>query len=231
MKQISPRSLECHKKDVIALRNWLQGRNYGMAAFALEYASRYHTSKRKDKITPEFNHMVLMTSLARTLSDKFSFCEETLSTTLLHDLPEDIEGITFEKIEKDFKKEWNVQKPIYEREGLKRFKIKRFMKALRNITKKYDGVKIPPEVYYEKMKDDPVCSIVKGIDRLHNLATCGKVFDHKKKKQYIKETEEYILPMIKQAQRNFPQQNNVYENIKLMLKIVINTIEDSFDLE
>ena len=224
MTHISPRNLDTHKKDVIAIRNWLHGRNFGMASFALEYASRYHTNKRKDQLTPEFNHMIIIASYLRTLSDGFSFREETLALAFLHDLPEDYD-ISFEKIESDFKKEWEIQEKVYSRENLESFNVSRMMTALRLLTKKYNKTVTPPDVYFPAMENDPIASIVKGVDRIHNFATCGSVFSDVKKQSYIKETELFILPMIKQAQRNYPQQNNVYENIKLVLKMQMDLIE------
>ena len=226
MSYISPRNKETHKKDVVAIRNWMHGRNFGMASFALEYASRFHTSSRKDKLTPEFNHMIIIASYLRTLSDGFSYREETLALAFLHDLPEDYD-ISFEKIEQDFKNEWEIQEKIYSRENLDLFDIPKMMAALRLLTKKYNKTVTPPDIYFSAMETDPIASIVKGVDRIHNFATCGNIFSPTKKQSYMKETELFILPMIKQAQRNFPQQNNVYENIKLVLKMEMDLIEAS----
>lgn len=225
--QLSPRSKSSHKKDVIAIRNWLHGRNFGMASFALEYASRYHNSKRKDKITPEFNHMIIIASYLRTLSDFTSYREEAIALAFLHDLCEDYD-ISFEKVQKDFEDEWEIQKLLYEREKLVTFNINKMIASLRLLTKKYNGTVTPPDKYFKAMENDPIASIVKGVDRIHNFASCGSVFSSTKKKQYIKETVTFILPMLKQSQRNFPHQNNVYENIKLVLKISIDLIESSF---
>jgi hypothetical protein len=43
-------------------------------------------------------------------------------------------------------------------------------------------------------------------------------FDLAKQQEYIQETEEYILPALKEARRRFPHQEPAYENIKHMLQ-------------
>lgn len=227
---LSPRSQDSHKKDVNAMKNWLHGRNFAMASFALEYAAKFHIQKRKDLITPEFNHMIIIASYIRTMSDLMTFREEALAVAFLHDLCEDY-NVTFEQIEKDFNEAWSMQSITYKREGLREFDVSRFIEALKLITKKYQGKKTPTEEYFSAMMNNPIASIVKGADRLHNLASCGCVFTDEKKREYVKETEQFILPMIKQAQRNFPHQNNIYENIKLVLKIEIDLIESTISKE
>jgi len=59
---------------------------------------------------------------------------------------------------------------------------------------------------------------VKGADRIHNVQTMLGVFDLAKQQEYIHETEEYILPTLKEARRRFPHQEPAYENIKHMLQ-------------
>lgn len=65
------------------------------------------------------------------------------------------------------------------------------------------------------------CVKIKGIDRVHNLTTMLGGFKPQKRVEYIQETQEYVLPMLKQARRNFPDQECVYENLKF---IIINQI-------
>lgn len=43
-------------------------------------------------------------------------------------------------------------------------------------------------------------------------------FTKEKQLSYTEETEKFVLPMLKTARRNFPEQESVYENEKLLLK-------------
>jgi len=44
------------------------------------------------------------------------------------------------------------------------------------------------------------------------------VFSKEKQKSYMKDVEDYFLPMIKKASYNFPNQTSAYFNIKHLLK-------------
>src|SRR4051812_21004615 len=78
-----------YNKLYISLRYFLLGREFYMAADALQFASQYHIGTRKDGITPEFQHQIEITHYLRTLLPSMMFPEETLAAALLHDVPED----------------------------------------------------------------------------------------------------------------------------------------------
>ena len=62
-----------------------------------------------------------------------------------------------------------------------------------------------------------IASVVKGADRIHNVQTMIDVFTYEKQKEYIRETQEFIVPMLKEARRRFPRQEPAYENIQHVL--------------
>lgn len=221
--QLAPRSDENFKKDINTIRQWLLGRNFAMAAFVLEYTLKLHNRRRKDN-SHEFSHQVHQALFARTLSAYFTYPEETFCAIWLHDTKEDL-PISFEEIEKTVRDKYNSMRIIYEREKLTPFNIELMMSAVKALTKEYNGVKLPSEEYFGVLAGDEIASLAKGFDRMHNLLSMGKAFNFKKQKEYIEETEKYILPMIKKAQKEFPHQNNAYENIKLVLKTQVNIIE------
>ncbi len=75
------------------------------------------------------------------------------------------------------------------------------------------------------MATDPIASIGKGGDRMHNLQSMIGVFTKDKQKNYVTEAENKIIPMLKLARRNFPQQELAYENIKLVLNTQMQLIK------
>ena len=184
-------------KLAISLRYYLLGCKYFQALKAMEFAAKFHTGMRKDGKTPEFSHQMLIVQYLRTLHSGLLEPEDTFSSGFLHDTPED-HDVGFDEIENKF--------------GAK------IAKSVRLLTKKYRGTVIPEQYYYEQIAEDSIASIVKGGDRNHNISTMVGTFTREKQLSYIEETEKFVLPMLKTARRNFPEQESVYENEKLLLK-------------
>ena len=133
-------------KKIVTLRYWLLGRGYHVALAALEFAAKFHTGTRKDGHTPEFDHQVTIALYIRTIADLLDYPEETLAAVFLHDVCED-HDVGFDEIEAKFGR--------------------RIRDAVIRLTKVHRGVKVPPEVYFSKMAEDAIASVVKGADRMH----------------------------------------------------------------
>ena len=132
----------------------------------------------------------------KSISTSLEYPEETLATVFLHDVCEDYD-IGFEEIETRF--------------GGK------VLQAVQLLTKKFRGYRKPDTEYYREITGDKIASVTKGADRIHNIQTMVDVFTYEKQKEYIQETEEYILPAIKEARRRFPKQEPAYENLRHVL--------------
>jgi (p)ppGpp synthase/HD superfamily hydrolase len=184
------------EKRRIALRYWLLGRGFNKALEAMDFAESLHTGFRKDGVTPEFEHQVSIAHLARALPD-LMHPEETISTALLHDVSEDydVDPATLRARFGDLTGN-----------------------AVWNMTKEYRGVKRDEKELFISMSNDPIASLDKGIDRDHNFSSMVGVFTPAKQLSYVDFAEENIIPMLKQARRNFPQQERAYEIIKHSLK-------------
>ena len=191
------------EKQLAALRYWFSGRGYYLALDAMEYASRFHTGTRKDGLTPEFQHQLSIAHHLRSLEKNLMFAEETLAAVFLHDVPEDFD-IGFEEIESRFGP--------------------RIKNAVMLLTKKHRGTEKAKEGYFKAMAEDPIASLVKGGDRVHNIQSMVGVFSQEKQKKYMEEAEGYIIPMLKDARRKFPRQEAAYENIKFFMASQIDLI-------
>lgn len=75
------------------------------------------------------------------------------------------------------------------------------------------------------ISESPIASVIKGIDRVHNIHTMVNVFTYEKEVEYIQETEKYILPTLYKARHIFHQQEAVYENLKQYLMLALNLIK------
>lgn len=185
------------QKREISLRYWLQGGQYFKALHALEWAKRYHTGTRKDGVTPEIDHQISIAHYVRTLHTSLLHVEDTLITVLLHDVREDY-GVSDQEVEREF--------------GT------RVARAVDAVTKTFRGEKRDAQTLFDRMALDPIASVVKGADRIHNLNSMVGVFSPEKQQAYMQEAEQFFFPMLKQARRLHPQQEPVYENIKHMLR-------------
>lgn len=177
------------EKLCVTLRYFLLGREYYMAADALEYAAKYHDGFRKDGVTPEFQHQIEIAHFMRTLLPSLMFPEDTIAAALLHDVPEDY-GVSHAEIANRF--------------GAKVGRAVFLMDKHSNAN-------------FAAIGEDPIASIAKGGDRVHNLQSMQGVFTREKQLKYIAEARNDFLPMLKTARRLFPKQELAYENIKHMM--------------
>ena len=194
-----------HLKTV--LRRELMGRAsivpaWFIAVKALNLGEKYHTGLRKDGKTPEFMHQVEIALYLLGMEKLMIDAPRTIAAALLHDLGEDYSHvISFEEI------------------GAKTSVI--VADDCRLLAKEYRGEKKEPRDYFLPLAENFVVSIVKGADRIHNLRTMAGVFVLEKQIKYCDETEEWFFDFLKDARRNFPEQEPIYENIKFILETEI----------
>ena len=199
------RMMERYQKQVINLRAWCQGRRYHRAGKAIRFAQEIHTGFRKDGVTPEFAHQIAVTQYIRTVADQLLYPEETIAAGLLHDTPE------------DYDVDYGVLVDMFG---------KVIADASLTMSKKYQGTSKTPEAYFGGMAKCPISSVGKGGDRIHNFQSMVGVFTHQGQVKYMEEAELWILPMLKEARRRFPEQEPVYQNEQLVLESQIHLIRE-----
>lgn len=176
-----------------AVTAYLEGKGYFKALEAMRLAEKYHTGLRKDLITAEFNHQICMAAYSRTLSIPAEIDEDVYVAIFLHDLVED----------------YKVPKELFPYHSM--FEVSEVLSKTGETTEKY----------YNRLCEYLVASIVKGIDRSHNLSSMISVFSQEKQQKYITETRDYVIPMLKNARQNFPQYVNVFYNLKHVLLLQV----------
>jgi (p)ppGpp synthase/HD superfamily hydrolase len=195
--------MDRYQKLFIALRYYLLGKEYYSALKALDYGQTHHTGLRKDGKTKEFQHQVEIALFLTTLKNLKNE-EVALTSALLHDVVEDYD-VSPEEIKSMFGSE--VSEIVW------------------LLTKKYKNQEKEKKQYFEDLAKNPIASIVKGSDRIHNVQSMVGVFSTEKQKSYIKEVEDMFLPMIKRAKYFCPEQSAAYFNIEHMLKSQIELIK------
>jgi (p)ppGpp synthase/HD superfamily hydrolase len=194
--QLSSSGPSYYQKRYVFLQGYLYGKGYHTALRALEFARARHTGKRKDGFTPEFQHQVEIALYLSTLKDVRDE-ETTLAAALLHDVMEDYD---------------------VEREEMERLFGKALADTVWRLTKVHKGVKKDLGAYFAEIAGDPVASLVKAGDRIHNVQSMVGVFSPAKQAEYIEEVERWFLPMLKAAERAFPDQAKAYLNARHLLK-------------
>lgn len=189
------------EKKLLTLRQQLIGVRYYNALSALTFAASHHIGFRKDGVTPEFQHQVEIALYALTLSD-VRYREEVIATIMLHDTREDYHVSAHEIIE------------LFDDVGF----ADRVSRAVENMTKEFRGIKKDEIALFGLMANDPIASIAKGCDRIHNLGSMVGVFKIEKQKEYLDEVDRLFIPMLKSARKQFAYQHNAYMNILHMMR-------------
>lgn len=185
--------------EFVHLVGWLEGKGFHTALKALRYARKLHDGTRKDGFTPEFAHQLFQVLYIKSFVNELLYPEETIAVILLHDTIEDTD---------------KKAKEIYDLFG------QRIGEGAELMTKKKDGVIIPYQLYFQRMSENAITTVAKPIDRVHNLKSMpGANWPIKKMRHYGDEGDEFFLPLLKVGRQNFPEQANVYYNLKTAIEM------------
>lgn len=191
--------MDKHQKQILWLRAFLQGQGFYRALDALEYGLSIHKGLRKNG-DPEFQHQIEIVLYIISIRANLLHTEDTIVSALLHDTPEDY---------------YIDHRYISERFGAQAGE------AIYLLDKNGKST----DQYFLNISQNAIASIVKGVDRMHNVRTMRHAFKIEKQVRYTAEVREHFLPMLKVARRKFPRQVDAYENIKLVLNILIEGYE------
>lgn len=195
------------EKLLTTTRHWLKG----LAAYdnrfydvlhALDFFAHIHKDEvRKDGKTLGFYHQLNMLAFARTqhrnITDPASVYIAILGHDAVEDYPERFEEIANNIGQSD----------------------------LRNICLLDKNRSASFDSYMEAVAQSEVCSVVKGIDRIHNYSTMAGVFSRLKQESYAEVGRMYFLPMLKTARRRFPRQEPLYELLKSVMMMQIHATD------
>jgi (p)ppGpp synthase/HD superfamily hydrolase len=191
---------ERHERHLRTMRAYLAGGENFLAAKALQFAKNLMTGLRKDGETPAFHHPLSVARYLRAHRRSLIYGEETIAAAFLHDILEDF-GDTVT------------------REQLRDLFGERVATAVWALSKKSNGTSKTPDTYFMGIASNEIASVVKAVDRLHNLHTMEGVFSVEKQLDYIKEARDRFIPMLIEAGDRFPEQFDVYENLKMNLRL------------
>ncbi|MCY9308834.1 HD domain-containing protein [Bacillus inaquosorum] len=159
-------------------------------------------------------------------SDYFSHCidaaqdlynfgirdEDVISAALLHDIVEDVPGITLRMVEGQFNS--NVAKMV----GL----------VTKNPSidyKKGDALK---HMYLNPILGNAGASLIKTSDRKHNFSTLRHATSEKKIRQ-ANETEQFFFPFFKEAMKRYPRYSAYFLSAKTAIKPHLLEIQEHYE--
>jgi GTP pyrophosphokinase len=81
------------------------------------------------------------------------------------------------------------------------------------------------KAYYERLRSDWRALLIKISDRCHNISTMGGAFSEDKMREYIKETQNYVIPLCKCGKDYYPDHSNAIYAMKYHIESICATIE------
>ena len=170
-------------------------------AFAKEkHNGQYRKPGHTDERIPYIYHPLLLAchALALGLED-----DDLLSACLLHDVCEDC-GVQIDEL------------PVNDQTR----------EAVRLLTKPEEFGKTDPEyrTYYEGIAGNRIALIVKLLDRCNNVSSMATSFTDEHMAEYIKETQEYIDPLLEKARNEYPQYSNQLFLIRYHMSSVLEAL-------
>lgn len=193
------------KFDVTKMYSYLKGycfaKNWQDAISALSFARNAHKEQVRKGGQPYIIHPLTMACHATALQIDD---EDVIVACLLHDVVEDCD-VTLKEL------------PITS---------ERARAAVNHLTHP-DGT--PLETYYKMIQGDDVASIVKVLDRCDNVSTMSGVFSKEKTRDYIYETRQFVLPLLRDTKNRFPNYSNALFVLKYHIMSVIDGLEALLD--
>ena len=82
------------------------------------------------------------------------------------------------------------------------------------------------EQYYAAIEKNAKACLIKIIDRCNNVSTMAASFSKERMLDYIRETEQYVLPLTTILKNGYPQYNDAAFLLKYQITGIIETIKN-----
>lgn len=187
------------------LKGFFMGGNKKESLKALVYARKLHKGQTRKSGEPYIIHPMMLAchAISMGITD-----DNTTAVLLYHDVVEDC-GISINDL------------PCNDtvKDAVKRLT---FVKPNKYLERDGEGPSINDvkKEYYKNIAESPISTIGKILDRCHNVSTMAGVFTKEKIKEYIWETETFVLPLIRTCKDNYPE----YQSVLFVLKYHITSI-------
>lgn len=169
--------------------------NWTDALNALSFARKMHAGQDRKDGQPYIVHPLTIACHALALGIK---SEAVIAACLLHDICEDC-GVRPEDLP--------VSKPVQD--------------SVRRLT----HIKtVPLDVYYAEIRTDWVACLVKILDRCHNVSSMAGTFTAAKCRDYIQESDTYVMPLFRVLKSEKPQLGDILFVLKYHITAMDNSM-------
>ena len=176
---------------------------------ALTFARKKHEGEvRRSTNQPYIVHPLLMASIAMAMGIRD---DDLFSVIILHDTLEDTDAKLSDLPVNDVVKQ-----------GVKK------MTAVQ-----YEGEsKLESKVrYFHELLDDRNAIICKALDRFANLSTMAGEFDENSIKKNVIETDQLLLPILRQAKDIYPELTPTLFLLRAMIRSLNETLANAYNVE
>lgn len=182
-------------EELLYLKGYLKGKGFDRAVKAVNLAEELHKNTFRKSGEPYISHPCRITNALISLGIND---EDILIGSMLHDVLEDTD-VTEEVLSGYFGEDAT--------------------RIIKLVTKE-KGVSI--DNYYKNISECKKATIVKIADRCHNVSTMY-FFNEEKMKEYIEETEKYVLPMCTFMCNECPEVADYLYTMKYQIESILET--------
>lgn len=191
-----------HEKMYTYVNGFAMGRHLTDTLNALSFARRMHKEQKRKSGEPYITHPLTMAchALSIGITD-----DHIIAGVILHDVVEDCGARISDLPVSDETKEIVKLMTFVHPEGLT----------------KTEALKL----YYDGISSNGKASMVKILDRCNNVSTMSGVFSEEKLRNYILETEEFVLPLIRHTKEFYPEYRDMLWILKYHIVSVLESLK------
>ena len=184
------------------IRGYATGASMHETLKALTFAREKHEGQHRKNGEPYIIHPLTMACNALSLGIRD---DEVIATILLHDVCEDCD-VSLQELPVADTVRHNVE--------LMTFSV-------------MDGEskEIAKNRYYNMIVQTRAATLTKLIDRCHNVSSMAGTFSKEKLNAYIEETRHYVLPLLRKAKMQYPEDSDILFVLKYHITSVVDSIE------
>ena len=199
------------------LRGYLAAKELWQSMRMLPYVKEKHAGQNrrgKDHV-PYFSHPLQLACHAAALGLGE---DDLISAALLHDVCEDCE-VPVEELPVD--EPTRAAVALLTKTGYPEWPVNGTKEEKDEYQK---AKKLAEAAYYGALHTNRIATMVKLLDRCHNLSSMATVWLPEKLASYILDTEEYVYPLLEYAKNNYPQYTCQIYLIKYHMRSVVEAI-------
>lgn len=187
------------------IKGYCIGLRYHNAVKSLAFARDMHCTQYRKNGEPYIIHPMTIAGHAIALGIG---SDEIIATAMLHDVLEDC-GVTSSEL------------PVSS-EIIEAVKLLTYVKPSDNS----EAAKLAAqEQYYKAISKNRIASIVKILDRCHNVSTMAGTFTVEKVEEYIDETNRFVIPLIRSTKDQWPEMSEELFILKYHIYAVIDSLQ------